>query len=86
MLRERHVGKTRKKVDYEELYNILKREPLNYAKIRAATGATNVKIQRIINALSLRYPLYQIRKGVYGLLKDEGDDKETRKTGGKKSD
>ena len=60
---------------YEKLYDILQREPLDYAKIRAATGASNVEIQRIIDALSIRYPLCRIRKGVYGLLKD-GDDGE----------
>ena len=81
----------KKKQDmYGELYNILLREPLDYAKIRAATGASNNKIQRIIDTLSLRYPLYQIRKGVYGLLKDEGDDEKTGsektgKTGGEKT-
>jgi hypothetical protein len=71
--------KRRKKrgVDYGELYNILLSEPLDYAKIRAVTGVRNSGIMQIIDTLTLRYPLYQIRKGVYGLLKDGDDDEKT---------
>jgi hypothetical protein len=71
--------KRRKKkwVDYDELYNILRREPLDYAKIRAVTGVSNSGIMQIIDTLTLRYPLYQIRKGVYGLLKDGDDDEKS---------
>jgi hypothetical protein len=65
----------RKKVNYEKLYNILQTEPLDYAKIRAVTGVSNASIGAVIDCLSLRYPLYQISKGVYGLLKDEEDGK-----------
>jgi hypothetical protein len=66
-----------KHVDYGELYNILRKEPLNYAKIREVTGVSNSGIMQIIDVLTLRYPLYQVRKGVYGLLKDEDDDEKT---------
>jgi hypothetical protein len=72
------VRKKRRKIresDYDELYNILRREPLNYAKIRDVTGVSNSGIMQIIDTLTLRYPLYQIRRGVYGLLKDENYDK-----------
>jgi hypothetical protein len=71
--------KPRKKrgADYGELYNILLREPLDYAKIRAVTGVSSSGIMQIIDTLTLRYPLYQIRKGVYGLLKDDDDDEKT---------
>jgi hypothetical protein len=65
-------------VDYEKLYNILLSEPLDYAKIRAVTGVPNSGIGQIIDVLTVRYPLYQIRKGVYGLLKNsEEEDDET---------
>jgi hypothetical protein len=60
---------------------MLQREPLDYAKIRAATGVKNSGIMQIVDTLSLRYPLYQIRKGVYGLLKDEDDDEKTGEEG-----
>jgi hypothetical protein len=56
---------------------MLLRGPLDYAKIRAVTGVRNSGIMQIIDTLSLRHPLYQIRKGVYGLLKDGGDDEKS---------
>jgi hypothetical protein len=56
------------RVDYEKLYELLKKEPLTYAKIREATGAPNSAIMNIIDTLTLRYPLYCPRKGVYALL------------------
>jgi hypothetical protein len=71
------VRKKRRKskhVDYGALYDMLCGGPLNYAKIREVTGVSNSGIMQIIDGLSLRYPLYQIRKGVYGLLKDDDDD------------
>ena len=36
----------------------------------------------VIDTLSLMYPLYQKRKGVYGLLKDEDDDEKAGEDGG----
>jgi hypothetical protein len=78
----------KKHVDYEKLYNILRREPLNYAKIRELTGVSNASIGQIIDGLTFRYPLYQIRKGVYGLLKENGYDKkagEENQSGGEET-
>jgi hypothetical protein len=57
-------------INYDELYKILLREPLDYKKIKAATGVSGGKARQIIDTLSLRYPLYQISRGVYGLLKE----------------
>jgi hypothetical protein len=37
---------------------------------------------QVIDALTLRYPLYQIRKGVYGLLRGEGYDEKTGEESG----
>jgi hypothetical protein len=77
-----------KSVEYGELYNILLREPLDRAKIREVTGVSNSGIMQIIDTLTLRYPLYQIRKGVYGLLKDGEDDEKTggeNRSGGEKT-
>jgi hypothetical protein len=67
----------KRRVDYEKLYNILLSKPLDYAAIREVTGVPNSGIGAIIDTLTVRYPLYQIRKGVYGLLKDEGDGEKT---------
>jgi hypothetical protein len=71
----------KRSVSYDELYNILLSKPLDYATIRKVTGVPNSGIMAIIDTLSIRYPLYQIRKGVYGLLKDEKDETDSEKTG-----
>jgi hypothetical protein len=70
------MRRKKRHIDYEKLYNILLSEPLDYAKIRGVTGVANSGINQVIDSLSLRYPLYQIRNGVYGILKD-GDEGET---------
>jgi hypothetical protein len=77
----RKKRRKKKTVQYGKLYNILLREPLDYAKIRAVTGVSNSGIMQIIDTLTLRYPLYQISKGVYGLLKDDDDDEKTGEEG-----
>ncbi|MDR1507826.1 MAG: hypothetical protein LBI67_12060 [Treponema sp.] len=69
------------RIDYERLHNILLREPLDYAKIRKVTGLPNSRISQVIDNLTFRYPLYQVRKGVFGLLKDKDDDEKSGKAG-----
>jgi hypothetical protein len=63
-----YLAKKKKKIADEKLYEILKKEPLTCAKIRAVTGAKGCGIMQIIDTLSLRYPVYQKRRGVYALL------------------
>jgi hypothetical protein len=64
-------------VDYKKLHEALKTGPLTYARIREITGLRNSSIMHVIDTLSLMYPLYQVRKGVYGLLKDDEDGEES---------
>jgi hypothetical protein len=74
-IKKTFMKRTRVTVDYDRLHALLLAGPLDYAAIRKATGLPNSGIVTVIDNLTLRYPLYRIRKGVYGLLEDGGDGK-----------
>lgn len=67
--------KKRKAVDYEELYNLLLQGPLTFRQIEEVTGVSHCGVAQVITTLSLRYPIWSPKRGVYKLCEssDYGD-------------
>jgi hypothetical protein len=64
----RTVGKG--KINYAALYGLLRRRPITYRDIMRITGREKTAVPGIITTLSLKYPLYQVSRGVYALNPD----------------
>lgn len=52
---------------------LLERNRVNLKDIAKYTGTDIAKARRIIDTLSLSYPVYEVRRGVYGRLPEETD-------------
>jgi hypothetical protein len=52
---------------------LLERNHVNVTDIARYAGCDVPKARRIIDHLSLEYPLYEIRRGVYGILPKDTD-------------
>lgn len=63
--------RTRKNVDYEMLHEMLVRGPVRFRDIEEATGVSHNAVAQVITTLSLRYPIYEVKRGVYKLYGDE---------------
>lgn len=63
--------KTRKAVDYEALYELFKKGPVHWHDIEVASGVSHSTVAQVITTLSLRYPIYELKRGVYKLYGDE---------------
>lgn len=60
--------KKRKHVNYELLYQKLKEKPLTFTEIKELTGIKNKSaMQQVITTLSIKYPIWQPKTGVYKL-------------------
>lgn len=62
---------TRKIVDYNYLYSLLLKGPLTFAEIMAITGIKKEGVSQVITTLSLHYPIWEVKRGVYKLLTEE---------------
>jgi hypothetical protein len=62
------VGKG--KINYGALYELLRKRPVTYRDIMRITGRMKTAVPGIITTLSLKYPLYQVSRGVYALNPD----------------
>ena len=62
------VEKKRKYTDYERLYELLKAGPVSFERIREETGLDKRAAAQVITTLSLKYPVYSPKRGVYALL------------------
>ena len=64
--------KPRKPVDYEKIYEALQWGPLTFNEIEIMTGVPHCAVAQVITTLSLKYPIWSPRRGVYKLA-DETD-------------
>jgi DNA-binding IclR family transcriptional regulator len=51
-----------------KVYEILKSNSLGIDDIARLAGMDRAMVRRIIDTLSLKYPVYEEKKGVYGIL------------------
>ena len=65
------VKRTRKNIDYDSLYNLFLAGPVRFKDIEQATGVSHNAVALVITTLSLRYPIYELKRGVYKLATDE---------------
>jgi len=72
--------RTRKPVDYEKLYELFKAGPVTFHQIEEAADVSHNSVAQVITTLSLRYPIYEVKRGVYKLYGDDdyGDGIKTR--------
>lgn len=67
--------KKRKKkipVDYDYLYSLfLQKKILTFAEIEEASGVSHNAVSQVITTLSLRFPICDIKRGVYMLCTRE---------------
>lgn len=63
--------KKKKKVDYVSIYEALKSGPLSFSQIEAMSGVAHSGVAQVITTLSLRYPVYEYRRGLYKLYGDD---------------
>ena len=61
----------KKKVDYVSIYEALKSGPLSFSQIEAMSGVAHSGVAQVITTLSLRYPVYEYRRGLYKLYGDD---------------
>ena len=62
--------KTRRKrvpVDYDQLYQLFLRGPVTFRDIEEATGVSHNGVAQVITTLSLKYPIWSPKRGVYKL-------------------
>ena len=57
----------RKKYDYEAIYQELCKGPLTFSQIEALSGASHSGVSQVITTLSLKYPVYEVSRGIYKL-------------------
>lgn len=62
--------KKRKPVDYDMLYELLLAGPLTFRQIEEVTGVSHCGVAQVITTLSLRYPIWSPKRGVYKLCED----------------
>lgn len=62
-------------VDYEKLYQLFLKGPVRWSEIEAASGVSHNSVSQVITTLSLRYPIYEVSRGLYKLYgaDDYGD-------------
>ena len=67
--------KTKKKIDYNLLVEELRKGPLTFTQIQAIAGIKRADVAQVITTLSLHYPIYEVRRGLYKLstAEDYGD-------------
>lgn len=58
-------------IDYDALYKMFLAGPVRFRDIELATGIRHNEIAQVITTLSLRYPIYELKRGVYKLYGDE---------------
>lgn len=63
--------KKRVEVDYDELYKLLLAGPLTFRQIEEITGVKHCGVAQVITTLSLRYPVWSPKRGVYKLYDEE---------------
>lgn len=61
----------RKKIDYEELYKLFLKGPVTFREIEEATGVAHNGVAQVITTLSLMYPIWSPKRGVYKLYDEE---------------
>lgn len=64
-----YIERKRKYVDYEHLYELLKKSPVSFEQIRRETGLDKKGAYQVVTTLSLKYPVYSPERGMYALLK-----------------
>lgn len=60
--------KKRVYVDYDFLYECIKKGPLTFREIQELTGVSKAGTSQVITTMSLRYPVWSPARGVYQLL------------------
>lgn len=60
--------KKRVYVDYDFLYARIKEGPLTFRDIQELTGVSKAGVSQIITTMSLRFPVWSPKRGVYQLL------------------
>ena len=63
-----YIERKRKYVDYDRLYELLKKSPVSFEQIRQETGLDKKGAYQVITTLSLKYPVYSPERGMYALL------------------
>lgn len=57
-------------VDYEALYERLKKGPISFQEIQDLTGVSHSGVAQVVTTLSLRYTLWSPQRGIYKLLEE----------------
>lgn len=65
-------GKSRRQVDYDVVYRRLREGAVTVAELQELTGVKGGGISQVITTMSLRFPVWSPRRGVYKLL--DGDE------------
>lgn len=63
--------KTRNNYDYEAIVSALKEGPLTFTQIGKLAGCPKTMISEVITTLSLDYPVYAVKRGLYKLYGDD---------------
>lgn len=66
-------GKKRKKIpiDYEMLHERLLEGPVSFNEIEKLTGVAHSGVAQIITTLSIRYPIWSPKRGIYKLIEEK---------------
>ena len=66
------VRKKRRPVNYDELYQLfLEKKIVTFAEIEQLSGVSHNAVAQVITTLSLKYPITDIKRGVYMLCARE---------------
>lgn len=64
------VKRQRKYIDYDQLYKLLLEGPLTFRQIEEITGVSHCGVAQVITTLTLKYPVWSPKRGVYKLCED----------------
>lgn len=67
-IRPQKKRKVKKPVDYDALYKLFLAGPVRFKDIEEASGVSHNAVAQVITTLSLRYPIYEVKRGTYKLL------------------
>ena len=65
-------GTKNRQIDYEAIYREFLKGPLTFAQIEQLSGVSHSGVAQVITTLSLRYPVWSPKRGVYKLT-EKGD-------------
>lgn len=61
----------KKVIDYEKIYQLFLKGPVTFKQIQEAVNVSYNEVAQVITTLTFKYPIYELKHGVYKLYGDD---------------